>query len=141
MNASHEDYRNDATCSMRSRISFKSGVFKVLQNTSLLLLACSGAAFGQIYPKGEWDRCGKNLHPTPTSNFCVSVPNELEKGSFGYMWAKNDIKGYAGESNCSIKKGEYVVLLPPGGVEDGVTKLLFASKDGCIAKLRFHFLK
>ena len=122
-------------------MSFKIRAFAALKNTALLLLACSSGAYAQIYPKGEWDRCGKNLHPTPTSNFCVSVPKELEKGSFGYMWAKHEIKGYAGKSTCHIKKGEYVVLLPPGGVESGVTKLLFASKDGCIAKLRFQFLK
>ena len=122
-------------------MSLKSTVFAVLQNTSLLLLACSSGAYAQNYPKGERDRCGKNLHPNPTSNFCVSVPKELEKGSFGYMWAKHEIKGFAGKSTCSIKKGEYVVPLPPGGVESGVTKLLFASKDGCIAKLRFQFLK
>ena len=105
-------------------MSFKSKVFTILQNTSLLLMACSSGAFAQIYPQGKWDRCGKNLHPTPTSNFCVSVPKELEKGSFGYMWAKHDIKGYAGKSTCSIKKGENVVLLPPGGVEEGVTVAL-----------------
>lgn len=95
----------------------------------------------QIYPKGNWDRCGKSLHPTPTSNYCVSVPKELKKGSFGYMQAKHDIKGYAGRDACSIRKGEYLVLLPPGGVEERVRKYLFASKDGCIAKLRFEFLK
>ena len=95
----------------------------------------------QIYPSGRWDRCGKNLHPTATSTYCVSVPEELEKGSFGYMQARHDIKGYAGRDICTIRKGEYVVLLPPGGVEEGVRKYLFASKDGCIAKLRFQFLK
>ena len=95
----------------------------------------------QIYPSGRWDRCGKNLHPTATSTYCVSVPKELEKGSFGYMQARHDIKGYAGRDICTIRKGEYVVLLPPGGVEEGVRKYLFASKDGCIAKLSFEFLE
>ena len=98
MNASHADYRNDATYSMKSRISFKSGVLKALRNTSLLLLACSGAAFGQIYPKGEWDRCGKNLHPTPTSNFCVSAQKELEEGRFGHKSSEHKIKDCDGES-------------------------------------------
>ena len=96
---------------------------------------------GQIYTSGRWDRCGKNLHPTATSTYCVSVPSELEKGSFGYMRAKLDIKGYTGRDLCIIRKGEYVVLLPPGGVEEGVSKYLFASKDGCIVKLDFEFLK
>ena len=81
----------------------------------------------QIYPSGRWDLCGKNLHPTATSTYCVTVPKELEKGSFGYMQARHDIKGYAGRDICTIRKGEYVVQLPPGGVEEGVRKYLFAS--------------
>ena len=86
------------------------------------------------------DRCGENLHLTPTSNYCVSMPREVDKAVPDYLIANRSIKGRLGKESCLIKKGDYVTLLPPGGIASGVKESLFASKNGCVTSLKWDFL-
>jgi hypothetical protein len=84
------------------------------------------------------DRCGPNMQLTPTSNFCVSIPNEITKIGGGYFMAKKDIRGALGGELCIVQKDSYLTLLPPGGVIDGQEAALFAGNDGCVVRLAFR---
>ena len=86
------------------------------------------------------DRCGEYLHLTPTSNYCVSMPKEVDKVIPNYIKTNRSIRGRLGKESCLIRKGEYVTLLPPGGVAHGVKESFFASIDGCVISLKWDFL-
>lgn len=86
------------------------------------------------------DRCGPNLHLTPTSNFCVSLPKELGKGTPTHFRANRPIRGAIGQSGCEIKKGQYVTLVVPERLQDGVNEATFVSTQGCIVRLKWRFL-
>jgi hypothetical protein len=78
---------------------------------------------------------------TPTSNFCVLVPNEIAKLGRGRFRAKGDLRGLMGREVCIAKKNSYLTLLPADGVEEGKEAALFSADDGCVVQLAIRLTK
>jgi len=114
--------------------SFSPLLFRIAPLSLFVLIACK--------PKAEIheDRCGPNLQLTPTSNFCVSTPQEVTKQTPSIFIAKKDIEGINGKSTCHVKKGDFLRLLPPGGVKEGKEAALFSADNGCVVQLAFHII-